>query len=266
MSGEAPARADTPRSDGTLLGGRLIYRQTQAGYRTGIEPVLLAASIPVRPGERVAEGGTGAGAGLLCLAARVPGLVGLGLEIDPGLVEAARGNITANGFAGLDVHGADVCAWRADGPLDHAFANPPWHDPGGTPSPDRGRRLAKQAGAGLLARWAMALGTGLRRGGTLSLILPAASMNEGCAALAASGCGRTSLFPLWPREGQAAKLIILRGVRGVRGADTVMPGLILHAADGRYTEAAEQVLRHGAALMQPAGPARGKPQSPPECA
>ncbi len=99
MSGEAPARADTPRSDGTLLGGRLIYRQTQAGYRTGIEPVLLAASIPVRPGERVAEGGTGAGAGLLCLAARVPGLVGLGLEIDPGLVEAARGNITANGFA-----------------------------------------------------------------------------------------------------------------------------------------------------------------------
>ena len=35
-------------TDGTLLGGKVIYRQKSSGYRTGIEPVLLAAFVPAR--------------------------------------------------------------------------------------------------------------------------------------------------------------------------------------------------------------------------
>ncbi|HJS85951.1 MAG TPA: SAM-dependent methyltransferase, partial [Acetobacteraceae bacterium] len=56
---------------GTLLGGRVRYAQPAEGFRSGIEPVLLAAAVPARPGECVLEGGSGAGAGLLCLAARI---------------------------------------------------------------------------------------------------------------------------------------------------------------------------------------------------
>ena len=67
---------------GSLLGGRVPYCQPAQGHRSGIEPVLLAASIPARAGARVLEGGSGAGAGLLCLAARVPDISGLGLEVD----------------------------------------------------------------------------------------------------------------------------------------------------------------------------------------
>ncbi len=245
--------AGGPGASGTLLSGRVVYRQFEAGYRTGIEPVLLAAAIPARPGERVVEGGTGAGAGLLCLAARVPGLAGVGLEIDPALVEVASGNIAANGYAGLSVRVADVEGWRANGQVDHAFANPPWHDPGGTPSPVAGRRMAKQASEGLLARWAASLGAGLRRGGTLSLILPASSLAEGCAALAVAGCPQVSLFPLWPRAGQVAKLMILRGIRGGRGVDRILPGLVLHGPDGRLTRQAEAVLRDGADLVWDGG-------------
>ena len=63
-----------PATDGHLLGGRVSYAQPREGFRSGIEPVLLAAAIPARPGEHVLEGGSGAGAALLCLAARVPGL------------------------------------------------------------------------------------------------------------------------------------------------------------------------------------------------
>ncbi|MCX7381847.1 MAG: SAM-dependent methyltransferase, partial [Alphaproteobacteria bacterium] len=64
-----------------LLGGRVVHSQPELGHRTGVEPVLLAAFVPARPGERVLEGGSGAGAGLLCLAARVA-VSGLGVEID----------------------------------------------------------------------------------------------------------------------------------------------------------------------------------------
>ena len=57
-------------TEGTLLGGRVRYAQPARGYRTGIEPVLLAAAVPAVPGQAVLEAGTGAGAALLCLAAR----------------------------------------------------------------------------------------------------------------------------------------------------------------------------------------------------
>ncbi len=231
----------------------MIYRQLEAGYRTGIEPVLLAASVPARPGERVIEGGTGAGAGILCLAARVPGLLGGGLEIDPALAEVARANLAANGWTDMTVWQADITKWRADSPIDHAFANPPWHDAGGTASPSPGRRLAKQAEEGLLSAWMAALGAGLRKGGTLSVILPASWFAQACAALAAADCPQISLLPLWPRHGVPAKLIILQGVRGGRGAGEVLAGLAMHEADGRFTDAAEQVLRHGAMLATYAG-------------
>ena len=227
----------------------MLYNQLADGYRTGIEPVLLAAAVPARPGERVVEGGTGAGAGLLCLAARVPGLLGSGVEIDTALVEVARGNIAANGYAGLAVHHADLEEWDPGGVIDHAFANPPWYDPAGTVSPIPGRRRAKLAAHGLLERWTASLGTGLRKGGTLSLILPASSLPAGYAALTAAGCPQISLFPLWSRAGHRAKLAVMCGIRGGNGASVVLPGLVLHEDDGRFTEAAENVLRHGAGLL-----------------
>ena len=66
--------------------------ETATNDGVGIEPVLLAATIPARPGQVVLEGGTGAGAAMLCLAARVPGLRGVGLERQPPLAALAAAN------------------------------------------------------------------------------------------------------------------------------------------------------------------------------
>lgn len=235
-------------SDGTLLDGRVRYAQPVAGYRTGLEPVLLAASVPARPGDRVVEAGTGAGAGLLCLASRVAEIAGLGLEIDPEQAGIARRNIAANGFAGLCVQEADVAAWRAEMPFDHAFANPPWHDPAGTPSPEPGRLAAKRAETGLLAAWAASLARALRPRGTLSLIVPAASLAEAVSALTAAECAEIRVLPFWPKAGRPAKLVVLQGVRLGRGPCVMGAGLTLHEADGAFTAAADSVLRGGQAL------------------
>ena len=81
---------------GGLLDGRVRYDQPVDGYRTGLEPVLLAAAVPARTGQRVLEAGTGAGAGLLCLAARVPGVMGVGIEADADMAALARCNLAAN--------------------------------------------------------------------------------------------------------------------------------------------------------------------------
>jgi tRNA1(Val) A37 N6-methylase TrmN6 len=196
----------------------------------------------------VLEAGTGAGAGLLALAARVRDVAGTGVELDPAMAALARENLAANGRDALCIENADITCWRAPPAFDHAFANPPWHDPGGSPSPDPARRLAKQATGGLLAQWAASLAACLKRRGTLSLILPAASLALGIEAMVKAQCGEIVLLPLWRRAGDEAKLIILRGTRLGQGGCSVLPGLVLHGPDGQLTPEAEAILRDAAPL------------------
>jgi tRNA1Val (adenine37-N6)-methyltransferase len=247
------ATAEPALTTGTLLGGRVRYDQFAHGYRTGIEPVLLAAAAPAKPGERVIEAGCGAGAALLCLAHRVPDVSGLGIEQDPALAALAAANARANAMhhrlafqtGRIEQLGRDHGRQSL---FDHAMANPPWHDAAGTASPDPGRDAAKRAPKGLLTDWAIALAGCLRHRGTLSLILPAAQLDSGMTALAAALCGAIQLIPLWPRAGTAARLIILRGVRGERGAARLVPGLVLHEGPTGYSAAATEILREGGPL------------------
>ena len=245
--------SDTPaphpgESAGTLLGGRIAYRQKLRGHRSGLEPVLMAACVPARPGQRVLEGGTGAGAGLLCLAARVAPLAGLGIELDPALAALARRNLAANAATAIEVLAADLTsAGATDGArFHHAFANPPWH--AGTASPDPVRDLARRSAAGLLPLWVAALRRNLAHRGTITLALPVSALAEAAAALRDCGCGGVSVLPLWPRRDVAARLVLVQGTLGSRAGSVLAAGLVLHEADGRFTPQAEAVLRGGSAL------------------
>ena len=237
-------------TDGALLGGRLSYRQFRYGYRTGIEPVLLAAAIPARPGQRVLEAGCGAGAGLLCLCARVPRLSGMGVEADPGTAALARHNWVANRMDRLTLHEGPVAGLpESVGMFDHAFANPPWHRGDASASPFGRRDLARRGRPELLEEWITALSARLRSGGTLTLILPAALHARASSVMqAVGGLGGITLLPLWPKPGMAAKIVLLQARRN-SAADAVMrPGLVLHRDGGGYTDAAEAILRDGMSL------------------
>ena len=144
-------------TEGHLLAGKVSYAQPRHGFRSSLEPVLLAAAIPARRGQRVLEGGSGAGATLLCLTARVGKILGLGIEQDPSAVAIARRNAAANDWPNLEFREADVTALVGLGLFDHACANPPYHTAPGTVSPNETRRAAKEATAETIARWAAAL-------------------------------------------------------------------------------------------------------------
>lgn len=236
-------------TEGWLLDRRVRYAQPAEGYRTGIEPVLLAASVPARAGQRVLEAGTGAGAGLLCLAARVPGVLGVGVEIDPAMAELARRNIAANGFAGLSVTTADIGSWPGDGMFDHAFSNPPWHDPGATLPPVARRQVATHEGTLPLEGWIAALRASVRPAGSLTLAVPAGQAMRAMTALQALGFGRLTLFPLWPKPDRDAKLLLIRGHAAQRGPDRLAPGLVLHDIGGAFSDRTQTLLRDGAALL-----------------
>jgi galactokinase len=76
----------------------------------------------------------------------------------------------------------------------------------------------------------------------------AAAKAMGVAALRDAGFGAVELLPLWPRAGIAAKRVLLRARKGARGPAKILPGLVLHEADGRFTPAAEAILRDAAQI------------------
>jgi tRNA1Val (adenine37-N6)-methyltransferase len=236
-----------------LLGGRVAYMQPRDGFRAAIDPVLLAAAVPARTGERVLEGGTGAGAAMLCLAARVPDLRGFGVDRDPGLLRLAQANAAANARSGLLFAAGDLAASPIGGEFDHAFANPPYHDADGTPSPFSAREAAKRSSPDQLSVWVAALSHPLRHRGTLTLILPPRLLEPALRAMQVSKVPAECVFPIWPKQGQPARLLLVQGRRHGRASLVLAQGLILHTETGAFRPEAELILRAGSALQLTGG-------------
>ncbi len=235
-------------TQGHLFGGRLDYQQPAIGFRSGIEPVLLAASIPTKAGEHVLEAGTGAGAALLCLSARVPGVQATGVESDEKMAALATANAQTNSFPRIGIVNDRIETISLRQIFDHALANPPYHPPNGTASPSTAREAAKRGSDAMIATWIGRLGAALRHRGSLTLIVPAGCVPAGLAAMSRCRCPCTIIFPLWPKLARPAKLVLLRGTKNALSPLRLMPGLILHQADGSFTAAARAILTDGAAL------------------
>jgi tRNA1(Val) A37 N6-methylase TrmN6 len=235
-------------TEGRLLGGRVIHIQPESGFRSGIEPVLLAASVPAQSGEHVLEAGTGTGAALLCLHARVPSLRSVGVERDADVADLARANARANGFADMAVVTGPIESVTLARDFDHALANPPYHPATGTMSPMSVREAAKRGSSSLLQIWVGRLAACLRHRGSLTLVMPSGMVPDGLIAMAAAHCPCTTLYPLWPKAGRAAKLVLLRGIRDSKAPMALSPGLVLHRPDGLFTPETESLLRDGLAL------------------
>ncbi|WP_458097064.1 tRNA1(Val) (adenine(37)-N6)-methyltransferase [Roseomonas sp. WA12] len=233
----------------TLLGGQVLLRQPEAGLRAGLDAVMLAASVPARSGELVLDAGCGPGGVFLCVLARCPGTRAIAVERDPALAALARENAALNGWADrVEVLEGDVAdpALRARLPrCAHAVSNPPYW-PGGSAPPAPVRAGATHGGSVGLQPWATLLAASLGRGGRATLVLPAARLDAGTAALRAAGLGGVEVMPLWPRTGRPARRVLLRARKAPGAPAAIYPGLVLHGEDG-WTAEADAVLR-GAVL------------------
>jgi tRNA1(Val) A37 N6-methylase TrmN6 len=157
------------------------------------------------------------------------------------MANLARQNLADN-KADFTILTADITEPPPLPPFDHVFANPPWHNPASTRPPNPIRSAATHQEPGTLTTWISALASLITPKGTLTLILPASLAAEAIATLHATGLPRQTLFPLWPRQGQPAKIVLIQASR-TPGATSISSGLTLHEGSG-YTPETEQVLRN----------------------
>lgn len=238
-----------------FLGGALHLWQPLKGYRAGIDPVLLAASVPAEAGQSVLDLGCGAGAAALCLGTRVPGLRLSGIERHAGYAELARQN-GAEAVQDFEVCTADLADMPASlkaRTFDHVIANPPYLERSyGTAAPDPNRETALGEETPL-AVWIRAGAKRLRPRGCMHLVLKADRLASALNALDRH-LGSLEVLPLAPRPGRDAELVILRGRKDGRARLRLHAPIILHEGTrhpgdkDHYTAPVSAVLRCGAAL------------------
>jgi tRNA1(Val) A37 N6-methylase TrmN6 len=238
-----------------FLGGKLRIWQPRVGYRAGVDPVILAASVPAKSGNSILELGCGVGAASLCLAARVGDVAITGVEIQPDYAALATRNGHENNVL-FDVITADLRTLPADlrqRRFDHVIMNPPYFDRNAGTSADNAGRDIAFGGDTPLADWITVGAKRVGPRGYLTLIQRIERLPEVLAALDGK-LGAVIVRPIVGRTGRAPELFLLQARQEGRAAFRMAPTLIMHAGMAHagdresYTPEVGAVLRNGAEL------------------
>ncbi|HEX2256920.1 MAG TPA: methyltransferase [Afifellaceae bacterium] len=243
-----------------FLGGRVSLIQGRSGHRAGLDAALLQAAVPSDAAGNVADLGTGNGVVALSVAARAPAVRVTGTDRDGEALECAAAALALPenaGFAGrVRWVEADVTAARAareaaglpDGRFDWVLMNPPFAEAGRVrASLDPGRSAAHVAGPEALAGWIAAAAGLMRPRGRLAIVHRPDALPAILQALAGR-FGGARLMPFFPHEGEPATRIVVGAIRASRAPLALLPGLVLHDADGSWTEEARAILDGSRAL------------------
>jgi tRNA1(Val) A37 N6-methylase TrmN6 len=255
--------ADRPPdvTDDVFLGGALHILQPKAGYRAGLDAVLLAAACGVAPGSaaHVLDAGAGVGVVGLSVARRIETTRVTLVEMEPELAELARQNAERNELSErVRVAIANVAdggsAFNAasesltPATFTHVLANPPYYAAGrGTKPASRLKTAAHQMPWDDVDAWIRFLATAATSDGIATLIHRADALGSLLSALDGR-FGAVKVLPAFPRPGASANRVIIQGVKGSRAPLRILPGLILHNDDNSFRPEVNAILRHGAAL------------------
>ncbi|WP_407494710.1 tRNA1(Val) (adenine(37)-N6)-methyltransferase [Pseudooceanicola sp. MF1-13] len=235
----------------TMLGGRVILHQPRRGYRAGVDPVFLAASVSATAGQSVLDLGCGVGAAALCLGVRVPGLRLVGLERQGEYAALARQNAQENQQS-FDVIDGDLTMMPPtlrQETFDHVIANPPYfRRDQTTPAADAGRETAMGEDTPLEA-WVDAAARRCKPQGTVSFIHRTERLPDLFGPFSAR-LGSLILTPLIPRVGRDSQLFILQGRKGGRAAFRLRPGLVVHSGTAHETDGVDYTPEATALLSQ----------------
>jgi tRNA1Val (adenine37-N6)-methyltransferase len=220
----------------TLLRGRVQLFQPRDGYRTSLDPVLLAGFL-VPPFGHFLDLGCGTGALTFLLLARDPASSGVGVEIQPRLAQLAEQGRAANGFGDRlrivrgDVRAAGAVEAQA---FDLVATNPPFRSLGtGVLPPVSEKALAHHEVTLTLAGWLEVAARAFGPDGRLGTIFPFDRWDELRVALDGHGFAVARFRLVVPRAGGVPGRVLVEARRGSGEAHEEEP-LVVHDETG-YT-------------------------------
>ena len=221
----------------TLLRGRVKLLQPRHGFRSSLDPVLLAGFI-VPPFGHFLDLGCASGALSFLILAQDATARGQGVEIQPRLAALAGQGAEANGFADRyqvvtgDVRTTGTVAAQS---FDLVATNPPFRPVGaGVLSPLSEKAMANHEVTLTLTEWLDVASVALRPGGRLATIFPFDRWEELRGGLAAHGFFVARSREVVPRAGEVPNRILVEATRFMVDAQ-VEPPLWVH--DGKYYSA-----------------------------
>jgi tRNA1(Val) A37 N6-methylase TrmN6 len=235
-----------------LLGGRILIRQPREGYRVAIDPIFLAASIDAEPGHTILDVGAGVGAASLCLAIRCRDVRVTAVELLREHVRYAVDNVNLNHVRDrIEVLHGDLMhppPRLAAGTFTHVMANPPYLEAArGRVSTNLIKAAANHESTADLDKWAKFCLLMVKPKGSVTFIHRADRLPE-ILSYFLGKLGDIVVYPLWPGKGKSAKRVLVRGIKNSNGALRLMPGMLLHQPDGKFTDEADAILRNAQRL------------------
>lgn len=229
-----------------FLGGLISLKQPEKGYRITSDTVLLAATLKTKPGESIIDIGAGSGGILSCFAARAgkaaDDITMSGVDIQADLLMLARENNKSITYIQGDI--LNEISGCEPNSFHHVVTNPPYYEKGKiSKSPYKSKAIAHGNDMDDLTIWIERCLRMVRPKGYLSLVHRADRLDDILCALKPKA-GSIIVYPLYSKAGNDANRVIIRAQKGGKGLLSLKSGLIMHKSDGKYTEAAENILRH----------------------
>ncbi len=237
-------------------GGFYLLQPRGRGHRAGLDAMLLAALVPDRNGETLADFGAGAGAAGMAAANRIRTLQVTLFERSPEMAGFAHRSIALSQNrhladrvrlveADVTLTGARrIAAGLADAAFDHVIMNPPFNDGSDRMTPDELKAEAHAMRGPLFADWIKTAGAVARPGGQLSLIARPQSLAEILTA-SENRFGAIHITPVHPRPGEDAIRLLLTGIKGSRARLSLRPPLYVHDGAGQAFSPAVDALNNG---------------------
>lgn len=231
-----------------------VIQPSARGNRSGMDAMLIAASLPKSASGTVADLGAGAG---------VAGFAALNLHSDLNLLAVERNaemaemaehsirlpeNSAFNKRARVirfDVYKSGVDRAKAGlSPecVDHVIMNPPYNSLNMRAPGDALRAEAFMMGEGGIDAWFRTAASILKQGGTFSVIYRTENLGE-LIACCQGRFGDLKILPIHSRKDEPAKRVVVRGIRGSRAPISILPGFVVHEENGEFTAKADAIFK-----------------------
>ena len=238
----------------SFLGGGIRIWQPKKGYRAGIDPILLAASVNVSAGQKVLDLGCGVGTASFAIGYRVKNVELYGIEIQKVFADLADLNSKENGIE-FQVECSNISNLSSNitsKNFDHVIANPPYFD---RKSSVRGINVSKEKSFGdtrPISEWLKVAAKRAKPKGFVHFIVRSDRLMEIFTNMPNS-LGSLVITPVISRKNENAKLTILHAKKNGRAGFIISSPIVLHPQKSdvreKYIPEVDKVLRNGASLI-----------------